>query len=579
MDINNKFQIKTAKPSAVNQFNNLSCDHITTSNFMEVQPVYYRHLTPADETLTVNAEAYSRLQPMPIPTMGRAQQNIRAFWVPYRILTSQWNNFITDTYDGIITSSSTRVPVLSSTVIQELFLNPEMSEGATGDDTMDFIINHEGQTMYRKFTSFGRKVYKIFLSLGYDYTLKDLGTINYNALALLAYFKVINDWYYPSQYVADSPLTTVLNRVYYNDTLLITPPELLSAFRYAAAVDMYNPDYFTSAFDNPEGPNVVNNSSVIFHDITDDGKPSRISILNNNTPALSNSISSTPQSVQITEYGLHTLHALSDYMKRHQLAGSRALDRYLARFGVTLSAEKLNRSIYLGVKSTPLQFASVESTSSTDSAFLGDYAGKGQSFIQDSFTCNPQNEYGMFLIINTFVPQVGYVQGIDRHNLHLSNYDFYTPEFDSLGNQAISKLELYNNVARYISNSDDVVNQVFGFTPRYSEYKIPRDFLTGDFRVKSVGADNLQAWHLMRLFDFDDYDEVVHDIDFVSGTDAKQYGRIFYENTDNGSDQIHCIFRFHVNLASHQKPLYDVFDFSNDDGQDIILDTNGVKVN
>ena len=83
----------------------------------------------------------------------------------------------------------------------------------------------------------------------------------------------------------------------------------------------------------------------------------------------------------------------------------------------------------------------------------------------------------------------------------------------------------------------------------------------------------------MRLFDVMDYDELVHDLDFVSGTDSKQYGRIFYENTENGSDQINCIFRFHVNLSSHQKPLYDVFDFSNDDGHDIILDTNGVKVN
>ena len=83
----------------------------------------------------------------------------------------------------------------------------------------------------------------------------------------------------------------------------------------------------------------------------------------------------------------------------------------------------------------------------------------------------------------------------------------------------------------------------------------------------------------MRLFEVYDYDDLVHDIDFVSGTDAKQYGRIFYENTENGSDQIHCIFRFHVNLASHQKPLYDVFDFSNEDGHDIMLDTNGVKVN
>jgi len=574
MDINNKFQIKTAKPAAVNEFNNLSCDHITTSNFMEVQPVYYRHLTPADEGLTVTAEAFSRLQPMPIPTMGRAQQNIRAFWVPYRTLFSRWNNFITDTYVG----SDSNLPIISSQQIERFFTKNEMST-STGESDYDFIYNDGTTSHYRKFTPFGRKVYKVFLSLGYDYTLSNLGTITYNALALISYFKVINDWYYPSQYVAASSLSEFLDRVYNGVVTEITARDLNECFMYASAVDMYNPDYFTSAFDNPEGPSVINNTGVIFNDISSTFPDyTRITLDTNNTPQLQNA-NELPVKTQLTEYGLHTLHALSDYMKRNQLAGSRALDRYLARFGVTLSSEKLNRSTYLGVKSTPLQFSSVESTSSTDNAFLGDYAGKGQSFIQDSFTCNPQNEYGMFLIVNTFVPQVGYVQGIDRHNLHLSNYDFYTPEFDALGNQAISKLELYNNIVGYVDNSEDVVNKVFGFTPRYSEYKVPRDFLTGDFRVRSVGADNLQAWHLMRLFDVMDYDELVHDLDFVSGTDSKQYGRIFYENTENGSDQINCIFRFHVNLSSHQKPLYDVFDFSNDDGHDIILDTNGVKVN
>lgn len=576
MDINNKFKIKTAKPAAVNQFNNLSCDHITTSNFMEVQPVYYRHLTPADETLTVTAEAFSRLQPMPVPTMGRAQQNIRGFWVPYRTLISSWNSFITDTYEGL----QSRLPIVTSGTFRDLFLLPDMS--ILSNSAADFIHSDGTTTYQRKLTPFGRKVYKVILSLGYDYTLGDLGEITYNALALLSYFKVINDWYYPSQYVADSSLSTFLSNVYRGGYSQLSSSQLLDAFKYASVVDMYNPDYFTSAFDHPEGPSVVGNQSIIFNDLTAGGVQAELST--ENTPYLNLSEGSSTSSglvtlPKLTEYGLHTLHALSDYMKRHQLAGSRALDRYLARFGVTLSTEKLNRSTYIGVKSTPLQFSSVESNSSTEGAALGDYAGKGQAIIQDSFTCNPQNEYGMFLIINTFVPQVGYVQGIDRHNLHLSNYDFYTPEFDSLGNQAISKLELYNNITRFVDNSEDVVNQVFGFTPRYSEYKVPRDFLTGDFRCRSVGAENLQAWHLMRLFDFINYDDVVHDIDFVSGTDSKQYGRIFYENTENGSDQIHCIFRFHVNLASHQKPLYDIFDFSNDDGHDIVLDTNGVKVN
>lgn len=574
MDVNNKFKIKTARPSAVNQFNNLSCDHITTSNFMEVQPVYYRHLTPADETLTINAEAYSRLQPMPVPTMGRAQQNIRAFWVPYRTLMQGWNNFITDTFEsGVLVSP----PMVTSTEIQKLLSFDEISRLTSDDSDIDFILSTGSETQARKFTSFGRKIYKILLSLGYDYTIRDMGPVVYNALGLLAYFKVINDWYYPSQYVYGSSISSILHSFYVGGSRNLTAENMLSCFRYSSVVDMYNPDYFTSAFDNPEGPNAVFNHNVFFRD-NSTGHTEVSLTSGSNTPVL-NDVGDDRYTPELTEYALHTLHALSDYMKRHQLAGSRALDRYLARFGVTLSSEKLNRSIYLGVKSTPLQFSSVDSTSSTDSAVLGDYAGKGQSFIQDSFVCNPQNEYGVFLIINSFVPQVGYVQGIDRHNLHISNYDFYTPEFDALGTQAISKLELYNNIHGYIENSSDAVNQVFGFTPRYSEYKVPRDFLTGDFRIKSVGADTLQAWHLMRLFEIYDYDELVHDLDFVSGTDAKQYGRIFYENTENGSDQIHCIFRFHVNLSSHQKALYDVFDFSNEDGHDVILDTNGVKVN
>ena len=279
----------------------------------------------------------------------------------------------------------------------------------------------------------------------------------------------------------------------------------------------------------------------------------------------------------ITQFTVDVLKSLTDYMKRHQIVGARALDRYLSRFGIQLSAEKLNRSIYIGSTAEDIQFGDVMSTSNTDTGRVGDYAGKGLGYGTSDFECDT-DEYGIFLVISSIIPRTGYFQGVNRNVMHVTRTDFWTPEFDNLGTQAISKHEVFvpydTTVDGYTATS---YNELFGFTPRYAEYKVGRDILSGDFRCGSIN-NGAESWHTMRVLDYENYEDVVHSRDFVSGTDADQYSRIFYNVDADSSDKFNVIYHFNVTSLAPMKPLFDTYDFE-DKGKDVIMDVNGVKMN
>ena len=65
-------------------------------------------------------------------------------------------------------------------------------------------------------------------------------------------------------------------------------------------------------------------------------------------------------------------------------------------------------------------------------------AGKGISYGDDKYSIDTNGEYGMYLAVSIIVPKVYNYQGCNRHVLHTTRLDFWTPEFDNLGTQAIS---------------------------------------------------------------------------------------------------------------------------------------------
>lgn len=599
------FPKSTKQPIAVTHWSDLdlSCQHITTGNFMEFNVAKAMEMCPR-QSVSIDMHTFARLAPMPLPTYGNADIKNRAYFVPYRTVMKGWNEFIDDTtvVDSDGNSIVPVVPRLDAFEVLRMFISVEFSTLYDLSDSRkaDFVyIDSNGSFKKGVFTTLGKHAYKLMCSLGYRicFDARSCPSFTMSALPLMCLVRIYFDWYFPSAYVDDDRANTVrrmLNLLptdnvdfsmgYFEDTYLA------EIFKQLYRVS-YDSDYFVSAWDNPVAPNSLAYSDVDIKDPTSSNPNYSVGGLNN--------VNGTPEinaTSTLTQYALDALKSVNDYMRRHQIAGARVLDRYLSRWGVRLPDAALDRSVFIGESISKIQFGDVTSTSdsyneSTNTgSVLGGYAGKGiGNNIADSIVSFTSDEFGLLIIVSTVVPKTAYYQGMDRMTFHLSRFDFYTPEFDNLGTQALATRELFVPVADYMQNDEvdgiDYDTAVFGFTPRFAEYKKGYDNMTGDLVLGSKNT-GLEGWTLMRDMSstFDprntlSYSSVVHDQNFVEGGDANQYNRIFYV-TDNLEDKFYIIHNFVIKSRFPGKSLYDSYEFKDyDKAEKVHIDVNGVRAN
>lgn len=541
----------------------LSCQQLTTSSFMRPSVAYFKEFPKCK--IKLNLKSYCRMMPLERPVLGSVQIHNRVFFVPMRVIWSPFNAFITNspyvTDDG--TQILSTVPTVTSLTIQELALiySAPVTEGA-----FDFTVSGVNYV----FSAKGRFFMKLLRQLGYPFLTdtKDAPQ-TFSALPFLAFAKVWIDWMFPSQYAMTGIAAGVNQLLMHRDIFSLSTGDLdniVSLCQWS----FYKNDYFTSVWDNPVAPSLGTFDSLSIPDITYPDPSNTNSIVNmmsNGTPQMRQNASS---SVTLgTQYTHDSLKVLTNYVKRHQLVGSRVLDRYLADFQVKLDSEVLNRSSYLGTQTFPVQFSDVMSNSDTEGAVLGDYAGKGVAYDgQGNFEFD-SDEYGYFMVINEIIPDIAYYQGFDKNVEHLKFTDFFQPEFEALGTQAVKRGELYS-----LFTSPSAFNDIFGYLPRYAEYKVGRDLITGDFILDSRNL-GLMSWSTAR--DVSSY-VGAHSLGFVIGDDALQYQRIFYGSETEEDDKFIFVHRVNIKVAMQMTPLYDTYDFDEKHGQEVIMQMNGTKI-
>lgn len=599
MSVHDKAKVSTT----LSEFSNpvLSSQHVTTGNFMELNVAKSLELVP-NQSIDITHRLFTRLEPMPVPTFGNARIHNKAFFVPFRTVMPAWNEFITDSvYVDSLDSSyiPQNVHLISNSTLVQMF-NPAISGGSiysrplSSGETPDIVIlGLDGQSVQPLILQpRGKQVLKLLMSLGYkiDFNLKNV-EFYHSALPLLCLLRVYHDWYYPSAYSQDENAIRARFLLDYDDSEVpfdefITPLLLRDLLDDIVNV-CYSSSFLTSAWDNPVAPTDGSFTQVNVGDITTDDTPDRnyVSVDKDGTPVISNGNLSF---IALSQYMIDSLKSLTDYMKRNQLAGARVVDRYLARYGVSLSSAKLNRSQLVGDFSQEIKFGDVTSTSDTDGANLGSFAGKGVSYGAGNYTFST-DEYGMFLILSSIVPEVSFYQGQDRITMHKTRYDFYTAEFDNQGVQALSTREVFVPLDAREEYPDGTTtysplnynDMVFGFVPRYAEYKRGFDLITGDYILNSLNTGK-DAWTLFR--DVKPYfrDGVLatkHDLGFVQGNDATQFNRIFYV-TDNSVDHFNIIHDFNIQSHFPGKSLYDVYEFENEDkAKKVVMSPNGTQAN
>ncbi len=248
-------------------------------------------------------------------------------------------------------------------------------------------------------------------------------------------------------------------------------------------------------------------------------------------------------------------------------------------------------SVYkLGSSRVQINVSDIMSTADTDSAKIGDYAGKGIGYGESDVTEYTAKEFGCWITLSCIVPESGYYQGYLLENRMRSRFEYFTPEFDALGYQVLERGELMSDYpiasSSFLpSNSNIGYDKAFGFVPRYSHLKVGKNILNGDLslhgskpsmlpytfdrsfpsyrKVQTGEKDGKKTYNILTPV-YTPF--VVHDgFRRVDPSDRLgDYNRIFnYTSVDVDHFIIHNLFN--VTAIAPIKPLADSFDTIVDD--------------
>lgn len=162
------------------------------------------------------------------------------------------------------------------------------------------------------------------------------------------------------------------------------------------------------------------------------------------------------------------------------------------RIGEILRAQGLGKFVdscktdFIGYTEDLVQISDVISQADTHSTgnvgkYLGEYGGRGLQFTQSKNFTYENDEFGYWITLMVIVPECGYMQQLDPTILVKGKFDFYNPDFDSMGFEAQTKRIVQG--ARdwnFTANTNGTLDATFGYAPRYFGFKFAQNVNNGD---------------------------------------------------------------------------------------------------
>lgn len=178
-------------------------------------------------------------------------------------------------------------------------------------------------------------------------------------------------------------------------------------------------------------------------------------------------------------------YAVQRYRERRNRFGDRFSDMIRA-MGVNIGDGRLNRPERVAGGRSVISFSEVLATAEGTTVEVGELFGHGISALSTRPSKYFAPEYGYCIALMTIRPKPIYVDAIHRTFVRSTYDDFWSPEFQSLGNQAVTETEVYAPGGNSTS--------VFGWQSRHNDYRYQPSFVSGEFR--STEND----WHYARDF-------------------------------------------------------------------------------
>ncbi|WNK15055.1 MAG: major capsid protein [Microvirus sp.] len=182
-------------------------------------------------------------------------------------------------------------------------------------------------------------------------------------------------------------------------------------------------------------------------------------------------------------------------LERDARGGTRLTEIIRAHFGVVSPDQRQQRPEYLGGGSTVVNINPVAQTSGTGitggSTPLGNLSAFGTTLAHGHGFSASFTEHGVILGLVQVRADLTYQQGIHKMWNRSTRYDFYFPAFAMLGEQAVLNKEIYCD-----GSANDTA--VFGYQERWAEYRYKPSQISGLF--KSTSAGTIDGWHLAQKF-------------------------------------------------------------------------------
>lgn len=532
MTNSNEVQSKTYKRAteSTHRFD-ISSTVYTTNTFMSNRVIYHRELAPKQHLhLVLNHQI--RTAPTLQPCFGHFDCKLSAFFVPYSLIWTKWNDFIEQTIrDGSLVK---KVPVMYESDLAQGLINVYgSSESGITDATADLVIKDTttspATVYYYTFRDFRkRNVITSLENLGYvvpRYIEKGAANTGdeMNALPLLAWTKLWYDFYKiqrPDSFPFEPDKATVLSSTQIGNILsrmkqesIAYPKSYLCHMETADAAGNTN-FHQSSAANRPEldflsGRSQSSVETTLSQNYV--GSAGHTTALNTTTAAAPNNAqgqaakggspslpteqtTSTATSMKwLSEQNLQQLAKMTDYVKRLSVAGFSALKRMFAEYGIDVKDVPTNKTAqYIADYTFQINLQEV---TATDSSNLGQQTGaslksRGNSLVVD--LC--PDVFGSLIITMNIRPKVEFLRGLPRNvKAHLKPFDFFHPDFDGFGYQGTRIDEVHSQTdpcAGGTTATDAYVKTnrgaCQGAIPTYGEYKVGLSLASGDFARKTV---------------------------------------------------------------------------------------------
>lgn len=457
--------------SARNLFN-LSHENKLTCEMGKLVPILCEEILPGD-TFRVSTDMVVRMAPMLAPIMHNVNVYTHFFFVPNRLIFDKWEDFITGGKNG---DDSTVAPYITTP-----------SGGFAVGSLADYLGVPTG-----------------------------VAGVQVSALPFRAYNKIYNDYYRDENLQdeivlstgAGSDTTTVTDlqtRCWQHDFFTSALPWTQRSstgavkvplggeapVRYGEAKQSYY--YFTSSqpassYVGGAVAGVRNTNSASFDHFYTLDNLSGSGSSSSSGPALSlvaDLSDATGGDINDIRYAFQ----VQRFLEKMARGGARYTEVILSHFGVKSSDARLQRAEYLGGGRSPVAISDVLQTSADDNqpTPLATMAGHGYSAQRSHQFKRFFEEHGFLIGIMSIMPRSTYQQGLAKKWTRETRFSYYWPVFSHLGEQAIHNREIYLQ-----GTSDD--EGIFGYQPRYEEYRKHYSEVHGDFR------DSLDFWHLGRIF-------------------------------------------------------------------------------